>query len=134
MSSTGHRDVDLRGPVQVAMRLLGQVRALASDYALLAVLDARSAATRFAWLVCMGLVAAVLVATAWLALLVAGVVWLLGSGASWITALTVSAAINLAAAGVLAYRMRGMTREMPFAATLRQMADVAPNDDQGRVA
>lgn len=116
------------------MRLLGQVRALASDYALLAVLDARSAATRFAWLVCMGLVAAVLVATAWLVLLVAGVVWLLGTGASWITALAVAAAINLAAAGVLAYRMRGLTVEMPFAATLRQMRDAAPGEGRERAA
>jgi len=116
------------------MRLLGQMRAIASDYALLAVLDARSAATRFAWLVCMGLVAAVLVATAWLALLVAGVVWLLGTGASWITALAVAAAINLVAAGALAYRMRGLTVEMPFAATLRQMGDAVPGDGRERAA
>lgn len=116
------------------MRLLGQVGALASEYALLAVLDARSAATRFAWLVCMELVAAVLVATAWLALLAAGVVWLLGTGASWITALALAAAINLAAAGVVAYQMRGLTVEMPFAATLRQMGDGAPGDGRDRSA
>lgn len=112
------------------MQLLRQARAVASDYALLAVLDARSAATRFAWLVSMGLLAAVLVVTAWLALLVAGIVWLIGTGASWIVALAVAAAVNLAVAAALAYWMRGLTVEMPFAATLRQMGEVASGDSQ----
>lgn len=81
--------------------LLRQGRALAADYALLAVLDARSAAMRFAWLVSGGLVAAVLVATAWLAIVAAGVVWLLGSGASWVAALGLAAALNLGGAAAV---------------------------------
>lgn len=113
--------------------LLRQGRALAADYALLAVLDARSAAMRFAWLVSGGLVAAVLVATAWLAIVAAGIVWLLGSGASWGAALGVAAALNLAGAAVVYLGMRSLMTELPFSATLRQLRGEIPaargNDD-----
>jgi Putative Actinobacterial Holin-X, holin superfamily III len=116
----------------VASGLLRGTRDLASDYALLAVLDARGAAIRFAWLVCVGLVAAILVVTAWISLVVAGIVWAIGTGASWIAALGVAAAINLVAAGLLARRMRGLLAEMPFAATLRQLRGDAPASTEGR--
>jgi hypothetical protein len=113
--------------------LLRQGRALAADYALLAVLDARSAAMRFAWLVSGGLVAAVLVATAWLAIVAAGIVWLLGTGASWVAALGLAAALNLAGAAAVYFWMRGLMTELPFSATLRQLRGDAPaprgNDD-----
>jgi hypothetical protein len=113
--------------------LLRQGRALAADYALLAVLDARSAAMRFAWLVSGGLVAAVLVATAWLAIVAAGIVWLLGSGASWGAALGVAAALNLAGAAAVYLGMRSLMTELPFSATLRQLRGEIPaargNDD-----
>jgi hypothetical protein len=113
--------------------LLRQGRALAADYALLAVLDARSAAMRFAWLVSGGLVAAVLVATAWLAIVAAGIVWLLGTGTSWGAALGLAAALNLAGAAAVYLWMRGLMTELPFSATLRQLRGDAPaprgNDD-----
>ena len=113
--------------------LLRQGRALAADYALLAVLDARSAAMRFAWLVSGGLVAAVLVATAWLTIVAAGIVWLLGTGTSWGAALGLAAALNLAGAAAVYLWMRGLMTELPFSATLRQLRGDAPaprgNDD-----
>src|SRR4051812_50021305 len=59
-------------------RLLGEARQLVSDYTLLAVLDARRAAIQFAWLLSSGLMAAVLLVTAWLALVVAGMGWVFG--------------------------------------------------------
>ena len=134
MPGTAHREVDLRGPGNLLAWLLKQTRAIASDYARLAVLDARGAAIRFAWLVSMGMIVSVLVVTAWLGFLVAGVEWLIGPGTSWTTVLAVAAAINLAVAGILAYRMRRLTVEMPFAATLRQIDDDTAGHDQGRDA
>jgi Putative Actinobacterial Holin-X, holin superfamily III len=101
--------------------LLRHGRDLAADYALLAVLDARSAAVRFGWLVAAGLVAAVLVATAWLALVVAAVVALTGNGASWGAALGLAGAVNVLGAAGLVLWMRGRMRDLPFAATLRQL-------------
>ena len=106
--------------------LLRQARALAADYALLAVLDARSAALRFTWLVFGGVVVAVLVATAWLAIVTAGIVWLLGSGASWPAALGLAAALNVAAAAAVYLWMRGLMTDLPFSATLRQLRGEAP--------
>jgi hypothetical protein len=85
---------------RLAGGLLRRSRALSSDY--LAVLDARSAAVKFAWMLCSGVVAAILIVTAWLALVAAGIVWMLGTGASWITALGVAALINLVGAGAIA--------------------------------
>jgi uncharacterized membrane protein YqjE len=106
---------------RIAGSLLRQSRAVSSDYLLLAVLDARSAAVRFAWMLCSGVAAAILLVTAWLAVVAAGIVWMLGSGASWVTALFVAAALNVVAAAFIAFRMRGMFSEPPFAATLRQL-------------
>ena len=63
-------------------RLLGESRELVSDYALLAALDARRAAIRLALLLGAVLIAAVLVVTAWMALVAGGIVYLLGQGAS----------------------------------------------------
>lgn len=101
--------------------LVRQSRALSADYLLLAVLDARGAAVRFAWLLCSGVVAAILVVTAWLALVAAGIVWMLGTGASWVMALGIAAGVNVIGAVVLALWMKGLFREPPFSATLRQL-------------
>lgn len=105
----------------LASGLIRQSRALSADYLLLAVLDARSAAVRFAWLLCSGVVAAILVVTAWLALVAAAIVWLLGTGASWVMALGIAAGVNVIGAVALALWMKGLFREPPFAATLRQL-------------
>jgi hypothetical protein len=114
------------GLADLTSSLVRRGRNLAADYALLAVLDARSAAVRFGWLVAAGLVAGVLVATAWLALVVAGVVALTGNGASWIAALGLAGAVNVAGAVGLALWMRGRMQELPFAATLRQLRGESP--------
>jgi hypothetical protein len=98
-----------------------QMRTIASDYALLAVLDARSAAIRLAWLLSAGLVVAVLVATAWIALVAGGLVWLLGTGLAWPVALGLAALANVAGAAGIGLWMRGVFTELPFAATLRQL-------------
>jgi uncharacterized membrane protein YqjE len=115
---------------RIAGSLLRQSRAVSSDYLLLAVLDARSAAVRFAWMLCSGVVAAVLLVTAWLALVAAGIVLMLGSGASWVTALAVAAVINIIAAALIGFRMRNMFSEPPFAATLRQLRGEEQNGVQ----
>lgn len=106
---------------RLAGGLFKQSRALSSDYLLLAVLDARSAAVRFAWMLGAGVIVAILVVTAWLALIAGGIVWMVGAGASWPAALAVAAGLNLVAATVLGLWMRGLFRELPFAATLRQL-------------
>lgn len=110
----------------LAARVARHARALAADYALLAVLDARRAAISLAWLLSAGLAVAVLGVTAWLALVTGGIVWLLGSGASWPAALGAAALLNILAAILLGLWMREFFEELPFAATLRQLKGDPP--------
>lgn len=93
-------------------------------------LDARRAAIRLAWLLGSVLIAAVLIVTTWMALVAAGVVLMLGQGASWVTALAVAAVLNLVGAGVLGWWMLTLIKEMPFTALLRQLRGDAPKEPQ----
>ena len=107
-------------------RLLGEARQLVADYSLLAVLDGRRAALQLAWILSSGLVVAVLVVTAWLALVVAGVAWLLAERVSWPAALAFGALLNVAGAAGLLWWMRSLVVEMPFTALLRQLKGEEP--------
>jgi hypothetical protein len=109
-------------------RLLAEARSLVTDYAELAVLDARRAAIRLAWLLGAVLVAAVLIVTTWMAMVAAGVVFMLGHGASWVTALIVAAVLNVVGAGLLGWWMLALIKELPFTALLRQLRGGAPHD------
>ncbi len=111
-------------------RLLVESRSLVADYAELAVLDARRAAIRLAWLLGSVLIAAVLLVTTWMALVAAGVVFMLGQGASWVTALVVAAVLNVLGAGALGWWMLTLIKEMPFTALLRQLRGDAPKEPQ----
>ena len=111
-------------------RLLADARSLVADFAELAVLDARRAAIRLAWLLGSVLVTAVLVVTTWMALVAAGVVIMLGQGASWGTALIVAGLLNVVGAGALVWWMLTLIKEMPFTALLRQMRGDAPKEPQ----
>jgi uncharacterized membrane protein YqjE len=102
-------------------RLLGEGRQLVSDYTLLAVLDARRAAIQLAWLLSSGLMAAVLLVTAWLAIVVAVMVWLFEETTSWPAALVIGALLNIAGAGGLVWWARRRFVELPFNALLRQL-------------
>jgi hypothetical protein len=111
---------------EVAVLLMRHGRTLVADYALLAILDARMAAVRFGWMIGTGLIAAVLVVTAWLALVAAAAVWLAGTGMSWIAALVIGAAVNVGVAVALVVWIRGRATELPFGATLRQLRGESP--------
>ena len=72
------------------------------------------------------LVAAVLVVSAWLALVAGGIVLLLGQGTPWPLALAIAAALNLLGAGALAWWMRNLVSEMPFSALVRSLRGDPP--------
>jgi len=115
---------------QLLGRLVGEARSLAADYAELAVLDARRAAIRLAWLLGAVLVAAVLIVTTWMGLVASVVVFMLGKGASWVTALIVAALVNLAGAAALGWWMLALIKELPFTALLRQLRGEPPQKPQ----
>lgn len=110
--------------------MIAEARSLLGDYAEIAVLDARRAAIRLAWLLGAVLVAAVLIVTTWMALVAAGVVLMLGQGASWVTALIVAAVLNIVGAGALAWWTIALIKELPFTALLRQLRGEAPQKPQ----
>ena len=107
-------------------RLLGEARSLVADYAELAVLDARRAAIRLAWLLGAVLVAAVLVVTTWMALVAAG----RGADARPGRVLGHRARRRRGAqrrgAGALAWWMLALIKELPFTALLRQLRGERP--------
>jgi uncharacterized membrane protein YqjE len=116
--TTAREEPSMREPVE---RVYSTLKRMASNYATLAVLDLRRAAVQFAWLVGGGIFIAVLVVTAWLAGVVALAVWLLGTGLSWPAVLLIAAALNLAGAAIVVFRLRSVFDRMPFEATLRQL-------------
>lgn len=126
MAATAPTPRRVPGLGELLGRLFGESKHLVSDYALLAVLDARRAAIRLALLLGAVLIAAVLVVTAWMALVAGGIVYMLGHGASWITALLVAALINLAGATALGLWVRSLVTELPFTALLRQLRGESP--------
>ena len=69
-----------------------------------------------------GLVIAVLLVTAWLALVIALAVWLFEASMSWPAVLGIAALLNVVIAAILAWVAKSRAVEMPFTATLRQLS------------
>ncbi len=103
------------------VNLVSDTRQLIADFAHLAVLDARRAGVRLAMLLSAGLLIAILLVTAWMGFVAAGIVWLFDQGVSWPIAIALAALINIAGAAALAWWARHLISEMPFTALLRQL-------------
>jgi hypothetical protein len=106
--------------------LVSDTRQLVADFAHLAVLDARRAGVRLAMLLSAGLLIAILLVTAWLGFVAAGIVWMFDQGVSWPLAIAVAALTNIAGAAALAWWARHLISEMPFTALLRQLRGGSP--------
>lgn len=109
-------------------------RRLLHGYTLLSVLDMRRAAIQLAWLIAVGVIISVLVVTAWLTAISALVIWMLGAQMSWPVVLLVAAGLNLVGAALLLWRLRSLLRELPFAATLRQLKGDPPKAEAAATA
>jgi hypothetical protein len=112
-------------------RLFSDTRQLVGDFAHLAVLDARRAGVRLAMLLSAGLVIAILLITAWMGFVAAGIVWMFDQGVSWPLAIAIAALINIAVAAALAWWARHLVSEMPFTALLRQLKGEPPKPPDG---
>lgn len=111
-------------------RVFSTLKRMAGDYAQLAVMDVRRASIQLAWLVGAGILITVLVVTAWLAGVVAVAVWLLGEGMSWPAVLAVAAVLNLVAAALVMWRVKGVFQHAPFSATLKQLKAQPVSDEK----
>jgi uncharacterized membrane protein YqjE len=110
-----------QGLGSAAVQLVSETRQLIADFAHLAVLDARRAGVRLAMLLSAGLFIAILLITAWMGFVAAGIVWMFDRGVSWPLAIAIAALINIAGAAALAWWARHLVSEMPFTALLRQL-------------
>lgn len=108
-------------------RAFASMRRMLSNYTQLGVLDARRAAIQFAFLIGAGIFITVLAVTAWLACVVAVAVLMFGQGMSWPAVLGVAALLNLLGAGIVAWRVKHVFDDKPFAATLRQLKSEEPS-------
>jgi uncharacterized membrane protein YqjE len=106
--------------------LFAEAKSLVTDYAELAVLDARRAALNLAWVLGSVLVVAVLLVTAWMGLVAAFIIWLFSEGVSWGVAIVIAAVLNIAGAVALLAWMRHLLKELPFTALLRQLRGEDP--------
>lgn len=107
-------------------RAWARVRRLAADYAVLGVLDLRRAAVQLSWLVGSAVVIAVLAVSAWMAGVTALIAYLLAREVSWPIALIAAGFVNLLGAGLVAWRLKTVLADVPFAATLRQLKGDPP--------
>ncbi|HWP17987.1 MAG TPA: phage holin family protein [Burkholderiaceae bacterium] len=111
---------EVRGALQERLRLLS--------------LEAQRSGLALVQLVLYGVMAAVLVVTAWLTLMGGVTVWLvLHAGLHWVAAVIGIVVLNLIAAALLAAAMRKLVPQLGFPATVRQLrnasrgsSDVAP--------
>ena len=86
---------------QRIVTLVGDARELLCDHLELAALEARRAGAGLVRTLCAAVVISLLVVTAWLALVAAGIVWVTDAGVGWGGALAFAALANLLlAAGV----------------------------------
>ena len=105
------------------------VKGLVQDHALLAVLELQRAGISFVKMVAAGIVISMLVVSAWMGIVAAGVVWAVGAGANWGLAIFVAAILNIALAAGLAFWAKSQVPDLLFAATLRQLRRDRPNKE-----
>ena len=107
------------------------LKALAQDHALLAVLEIQRAGVSFVKMIIAGIVISILVVSAWMALVAAAIAFAVGQGANWAVAILIAAFVNLAVAAGLAFWAKSQIPDLLFAATVRQLRkDVPESDDE----
>lgn len=105
---------------------LASARAVLSGLLELVSLEARRAGLAFVWMFACAFGAAVCVVAAWLGLAAALAIWAVSLGMPLIAAVVAVAVINLAAGAALIYTCIGLSRDLLFRATRRQVANTFP--------
>lgn len=106
--------------------VLASARAVLSNFLELVSLEARRAGLALMWMVAWGFVAAICFVAAWLSLMAALAMWAVSFGVPPIAAVITVAMINGVAGAVLIYVCIGMSRDLLFSATQRQVAGRSP--------
>jgi uncharacterized membrane protein YqjE len=105
------------------------VKALMQDHALLAVLEVQRAGISLVKMVAAGIIISILVVSAWMGIVAAGVVWAVGEGAHWGLAILIAALLNIVIAVALGFWAKKQIPDLLFAATLRQLRQDVPHKE-----
>ena len=124
----GYTEVPLptAGLIDEASGALASVRVVFSSFLQLLTLEARRAGLALMWMVALGVVAAVCIVAAWLGLMAALAMWAVSLGLHPIAAVIAIAVFNTAGAAGLIFVCIGMSRDLLFSATRRQVAGNPP--------
>jgi hypothetical protein len=89
-------------------------------------LEARRASIALLWMVALGVIAAICIVAAWLGLMAALAMGVVSLGLAPVASVILVALINLVAGAILIKVSIGMSRDLLFSATRRQVAGKAP--------
>lgn len=109
------------GLLDEARLFLSEFRTLAQERLQLAALETRLAGQSVVRMLVAGIVAAIMLVAAWLALVGAAVVVAVGAGMSPAVALVLAAALNVAAAALLYLAIRKLAMHLAFPRTVRSL-------------
>jgi uncharacterized membrane protein YqjE len=108
-------------------------RRVAWNYIDLITLEARRAGMALMWLATWGVVAALLLASGWLALLGAASIWAVAQGFTWTQSLLTVALVNVAIAAAVIFLVgTRLSRHLLFPATRRQLARRLDQDNEDK--
>jgi uncharacterized membrane protein YqjE len=109
------------GLLENVQALWHELRGLAHDHLQLAALETQRAGKSLVNMVVYAVAAAILLVSAWLGLMGAGVLWLIANGLNASVALLLVVALNIAAAFVLFTMIRRSSDHLRFPATVRSL-------------
>ena len=109
------------GLLETAQGLWQDLRGALHDHLQLAALEAQRAGKSLVSMVIYGLAAAILVVSAWLGLMAAGVLWLIGLGLDPSLALLVAVGVNIGGIALLVMLIMRASRYLGFPATVRSL-------------
>lgn len=112
------------GLLEDAKSLLYEVLALAHDRLTLAALETRLAGESLVTMIASGVMVAVLLVSAWLGIMGAGVLWLISIGVMASIAMLLAVAANLMLALILYDVIHRQSRHLQFPATIRSLRPV----------
>lgn len=113
--------------------LLREFRGVAHDYATLAALETKRAGMSLVVMLAAGVMMAILLVSAWLGLVAAGVFALIAAGVTSWLAMLIAVIVNIALAGGLYAVIHYKRRYLAFPATLRNLRAHAQQQYQGEL-
>jgi hypothetical protein len=109
------------GLLNDAESLLNELRGLAHDHLHLAALETKRAGDSLVTMIAAGIIVAVLLVSAWIGLLTAAILWLIGWGLKPVFAVLIAVGVNFVLAFILYVVIRHQSDYLRFPETIRSL-------------